>query len=87
MRRQSTITQFAIVLKQQLVVQLAPGQLDEYGIPTDLSSSGHHFFDLPGWRQPQIVLFRNSPMRAMRNKVAIEGLKHPTVNKYTKRNR
>ena len=59
-------------------------QLDSRGIPVELVGGGDHFCDLPGQRWPIVtVLQDNIPMEDMRRQVAINGLRRPTVNKYS----
>ncbi|KAL7475005.1 LOW QUALITY PROTEIN: hypothetical protein ACHAW6_000940 [Cyclotella cf. meneghiniana] len=47
MREQSATRQFAIVFKQDGLSGIMPVKIDDNGIPTDLSGSGHHFVDFP----------------------------------------
>ncbi len=58
-------------------------QLDGRGIPTALIGGGHHFIDIPRNRRPLTQNHQTStPMEEMRNHVALNGLRRPTVNKY-----
>ena len=58
-------------------------QLDGRGIPAALIGGGHHTSDIPRNRRPGLTNLQTSiPMEEMRNQVALNGLKRPTVNKY-----
>jgi hypothetical protein len=58
-------------------------QLDGRGIPDALIGGGHHSSDIPRNMRPGLTNLQTSiPMEEMRNEVAHNGLKRPTVNKY-----
>jgi len=58
-------------------------RLDNREIPVDLIGGSHHFNDLPRQRRPIVAVQDNIPMEEMRRQVAINGLRQPTVRKYS----